>query len=636
MVVKQPWLFCTLVLVLVLGLPPRAKAQNRTSGSVSGTVVDAETNEKLAGVTVIAMLADSDVTAITDEFGAFRFDALPPGDWQLKFVFLMVIIREVSVVPGQDVSLRQEMNLSSIGTGCGTFFGRAEIMVNTDGSTIGERFFSDTIKNTPPPRLTGAYFPAFFHQSPLEGLYLVPGLGTLGSPWVAHVNREFVEERSTRRVGLGPEGRSSFGAIHEITLKRGTNEFAGSVLGQTTRAQSGNSYALVTHLGGPIKEHKAWFFVGASAGLTGQQNTVSDALSHQALARFDYAVSPEGSGKLSYLTTVHNKAHTDNIGVEWTELLSEARDRLTVGAALQQGVKLNRQDRRLSARLRWSQRIAALGGHELTTGARVEVDRLKFSDHALGTDVEGRNVAVFMQERWIVGRNLTLTTGLHYEHSSVERAMRPSSSSRWEPRLGVAYDVTEEGRSKLFGTVSRLHTRNRLTTSDKSQGFADEAVVGAEYEFSNGFIVGADYQGRRSLVPQYHLDSVTIHLFSEAPFWLPNFQFRASYSYAKTKAIAGTSSQIGSHRFRLDGYRQWKIEYASDLYLGWSLRAANKGYRDSNLRLGGKLRLKSDRAIDVFADVASTRLPGPASLLSESSEGVRDGSKLQLSVRYSY
>ncbi|MBL4637421.1 MAG: TonB-dependent receptor, partial [Kofleriaceae bacterium] len=375
------------------------------------------------------------------------------------------------------------------------------------------------------------------------------------------------------------------------------------------------------------------------AALDGQENTPSTALSHQALVRLDYAASPNGVGSLNYLTTVHNKGQTDNIGAEWTEMFADARDKLSVGAALQQGHRLNRQDRRLSARLSWSQRIGELDHHELTTGARVEVDRLKGlktlkrTGHAFDTDVRGQNVAIYMQERWTAQRNITVNASLQYEHSSVERGLRLRTSSRFEPRLGIAYDPTDEHRSRLFASVSRLHPRYRLTTSEQDQGFADEAVVGAEYELRNYYIVGADYQGRRSSVPQYYLDAATIHVFRD---WLPGYQFRASYTYAKTKPTKGTSSQIGSHRFRLDGYRQWDIGPVSELYLGWSLRAADKGYRDANLRIGFKRTISSDHTIDVFTDVASTRLSGPASLFAESSEGARDGSKLQLSVRYSY
>ncbi len=639
MVTKQPWFFCTLAVALVLCLPATARAQSRTSGSISGIITEAESEERLAGVTIVAVLAKTEFATISDESGAFRFD-LPPGDWRLKFVFAEIATAmQVTVVSGQEVSVRPKIDLSFIGCSGIFNFGPEKIDIDTDESGIRERIITDSIKKTPPPTFSGTHFPTFFHQSPLEGLTLVPGWGTLGSPWVTRVNREFVRERSVTRVGVGPQGRSSLGAIEQITLKRGRNQLAGSILGQTAHSQRGHSYALGTHLGGPIKSDKAWFFVGGAAALDSQQPTRSGALSHQALVRLDYAASPDGGGSLNYLTTVHNKGQTDNIGAEWTEMFSGYSDKLSVGAALQQGHRLNRQDRRLSARVSWLQRLGELDHHELTTGARVEVDRLKglktlnSSDHTFDSDVHGRNVAIYMQERWTAQRNITLNASLQYEHSSVERALRLRTSSRFEPRLGIAYDPTDEHRSKLFANVSRLHPRYRLTTSEQDQGFADEAVVGAEYELRNYYVVGANYQGRRSLVPEYHLDAATIHVFRG---WSSDFRFRASYSYAKTKATKGTSSQIGSHRFRLDGYRLWDIGSVSKLYLGWSLRAADKGYRDANLRIGLKRTISSDHTIDVFTDIASTRLSGPASLLADTSEATRDGSKLQLSVRYSY
>jgi Ca-activated chloride channel family protein len=77
-------------------------AQNATSGAVQGVVMDAQSGEKLAGVTVTVTspaLKDAQ-SAITDENGFYKIDGLPPGEYKVVFYFLAITVERSGVVVG--------------------------------------------------------------------------------------------------------------------------------------------------------------------------------------------------------------------------------------------------------------------------------------------------------------------------------------------------------------------------------------------------------------------------------------------------------------------------------------------------------------------------------------------------------
>src|SRR5215472_1334948 len=72
------------IISLMLGAPAHAQVQ---TGSITGTVVD-NSNAVLPGVTVSLSgdkLIGGTQTQTTDATGAYRFDRLPPGTYQVVF-----------------------------------------------------------------------------------------------------------------------------------------------------------------------------------------------------------------------------------------------------------------------------------------------------------------------------------------------------------------------------------------------------------------------------------------------------------------------------------------------------------------------------------------------------------------------
>jgi hypothetical protein len=62
---------------------PRAAAQSNTTGAIQGQITDADSGEKLPGVTVVVSspALQGTQTAISDENGQYKLSELPPGSY---------------------------------------------------------------------------------------------------------------------------------------------------------------------------------------------------------------------------------------------------------------------------------------------------------------------------------------------------------------------------------------------------------------------------------------------------------------------------------------------------------------------------------------------------------------------------
>jgi outer membrane receptor protein involved in Fe transport len=193
-----------------------------------------------------------------------------------------------------------------------------------------------------------------------------------------------------------------------------------------------------------------------------------------------------------------------------------------------------------------------------------------------GTDVHGQSInwSAYLRDSWQIRPNLTLNAGLRYEEQRLRYAefLRNKTdpltlehlgtnamalTGNWSPRIGLLYDWTKEGRSKIYGHWGRFYesipmdinnrsfggevfyrqifssgsclktgempdpriggpngegcidTMNSATSNQllgasgvyvapgiKSQ-FMDEAIAGFEYEVMDDLKIGASYQNRR-------------------------------------------------------------------------------------------------------------------------------------------
>ncbi|MGH9884993.1 MAG: carboxypeptidase regulatory-like domain-containing protein, partial [bacterium] len=120
----------TILSALLLCIPVDAYAQ--PTGRVRGRVLD-QTGAALPGVTIDLVVNSRELTAITDDTGAFRFDAVPPGSAELTFRLLnfSVLRRSVTVTTAAsvnaDVVLTLSLSADVIVTAVGTFRNVADV-----------------------------------------------------------------------------------------------------------------------------------------------------------------------------------------------------------------------------------------------------------------------------------------------------------------------------------------------------------------------------------------------------------------------------------------------------------------------------------------------------------------------------
>src|SRR5690349_1300728 len=108
------------------------EASAQSTGRVSGRVLD-QTGAALPGVTIDLVINSRELTAVTDDSGAYRFDAVPPGNAELTFRLLnfSVLRRSVGVTNGApaivDAVMKLSLSADVIVTGTRTFRNVADV-----------------------------------------------------------------------------------------------------------------------------------------------------------------------------------------------------------------------------------------------------------------------------------------------------------------------------------------------------------------------------------------------------------------------------------------------------------------------------------------------------------------------------
>ncbi len=120
---------------------------------------------------------------------------------------------------------------------------------------------------------------------------------------------------------------------------------------------------------------------------------------------------------------------------------------------------------------------------------RLNVNGASSCDYTPPGDVKSRtlNVAAYAQDSWQILPQLTLNAGLRYEEQRLRNAEHLVGtraqgtgqflgknamvlSNMWAPRIGLAYDWTQEGRSKIYGHWGRYYESVPMDINDRSFG----------------------------------------------------------------------------------------------------------------------------------------------------------------------
>jgi hypothetical protein len=150
--------FCALLIALVvaIGYSPSAAAQTTgsTTGAINGRVTD-KTAAVLPGATVtISSPSLMGVrTAVTADDGGFRFAAVPPGEYSLKFElagFSTVLREGIRVALGFTATVNAELGVASLSENV-TVTGASPV-VDTQSTAITTNFDSRTLQSLPSAR----------------------------------------------------------------------------------------------------------------------------------------------------------------------------------------------------------------------------------------------------------------------------------------------------------------------------------------------------------------------------------------------------------------------------------------------------------------------------------------------------
>jgi len=119
------------------------------------------------------------------------------------------------------------------------------------------------------------------------------------------------------------------------------------------------------------------------------------------------------------------------------------------------------------------------------------------------------NTSAFLQDSWSPLSNLTFNLGVRWEAQQIEDFQGGTPITirdSWAPRLGVVFDPTKEGRSKIYGHFGKYYESIPLDLADRAFGgegflvsvFGDPSACGTPF---NQWGSGDPARGWRSCAP---------------------------------------------------------------------------------------------------------------------------------------
>jgi outer membrane receptor protein involved in Fe transport len=267
--------------VCVLLTAALAGAQETTTGSIAGRVVDAQ-GLAVPGATVTVIAPQGPRTFTSDSDGAFFAAFLTPGIYEVKVElqgFRTLDRQNIDVRLGQRVELTLPLQIGPL-TESVNVTGGAPV-VDTSSTTTGAvidsamlqqipvgRRFSDSLYLAPGVSSggqVGEANPSMSGGSGLENQYVVDGVnitnagyGALGSYSIVFgslgngVPFDFVKETQVKTGGYEAEFGQSTGGVVNVVTKSGTNALRGSVFGYTRPEGLESSYDQVTTVNGTV------------------------------------------------------------------------------------------------------------------------------------------------------------------------------------------------------------------------------------------------------------------------------------------------------------------------------------------------------------------------------------------------
>jgi len=103
----------------------------------------------------------------------------------------------------------------------------------------------------------------------------------------------------------------------------------------------------------------------------------------------------------------------------------------------------------------------------------------------VGSDSMSAAFGLFVQDSWSILDKVTLNVGVRYDAQyliSGDGKLGMALPNQWSPRVGVVYDITQQGRSKLFANYARYYESVPLDIVDRS--FGNERTITSSHNYT--------------------------------------------------------------------------------------------------------------------------------------------------------
>jgi len=115
-----------------------------------------------------------------------------------------------------------------------------------------------------------------------------------------------------------------------------------------------------------------------------------------------------------------------------------------------------------------------------------QIYRVTRANFNVSRDIPQTYVNFFAQDTWRVGDRLTINPGIRYEQEKMSGTIIKdwSLKNNWAPRIGAAYDMSGDGRTKLYGNYGIFYARIPLDLAARALS-ADDGFTRGDYYDAN-------------------------------------------------------------------------------------------------------------------------------------------------------
>lgn len=465
---------------ILLGLGLLALAAPARAGTLRGAVVDAQTREPLAGVTIVvsATSGAASETAISEEDGSFVVE-MPAGTYLVTYFYGDLTIERRDVVIGADgqVDLVQALDSSFSYDGTGCYFGPSAPMPY-DGAPADHtvRTPADVPLVRLPDHLALAGLDA--RLGPRHAATTVGGAVRLpGAPAIAGELLTEVAVASTAPAIALP---GATGGTLDATLRHGSNQHRGGAA-----LELGPRARFVARDAGAADQDHVWWSTGVVLERATDAGGASGRHGAQVMLALDAMDEPgdaSGVGVVGLATWTPDggrdlwaDGHAGLTGDDGKRavVIGLSAEQLTVGDG---GALLERVAApagatagptaidRVAGRLGLTQRGRWHGYHTATVGGELGFGHADAAEHG--------DLRAYAGDEWTPRPNWTITGGVRWDR----RAFGPAVVDAVLPRLAVAWDPSEEGARSWFATVERVAALDQ----DRLGAWRTAAAIGAD------------------------------------------------------------------------------------------------------------------------------------------------------------